>query len=68
MLDIGLPDGSGIDLIPRLRDASPKSRIVLVSARREADYGGRIIAARAEGFVEKAAFRHGVLESVLGSN
>lgn len=65
LLDIGLPDGSGLDVIGWLRQVSPSSRIVLVSARREEDYGGRIIAARADGFVEKAAFRMGMLEAVL---
>jgi DNA-binding NarL/FixJ family response regulator len=65
LLDIGLPDGSGLDLVPRLRESSPKSQIVLVSARHEADYGGRIIAARAEAFLEKASLREGTLEAVL---
>ena len=53
VLDINLPDGSGIDAVPRLRAASPKTRILLCTA--DASESRIIDALRsgAHGFAEK---------------
>jgi DNA-binding NarL/FixJ family response regulator len=32
ILDLGLPDGCGADLIPELRDANPRARAIVLSA------------------------------------
>jgi DNA-binding NarL/FixJ family response regulator len=54
LLDIGLPDISGVDLVAPLRAASPASRVILLSGRHASDFGDRVARAGADGFVEKA--------------
>ncbi|MEZ0239664.1 MAG: response regulator transcription factor [Chloroflexota bacterium] len=53
LLDIALPDGSGLDLVAPLRVAVPGVRVVLISSRRQSEFGGRIAASTADGFVDK---------------
>jgi DNA-binding NarL/FixJ family response regulator len=65
LLDVGLPDGDGIELVPSVRRASPGTVVVLVSGRREQDYGGRIAGSGADAFVEKAALVPGVIPALL---
>jgi DNA-binding NarL/FixJ family response regulator len=65
LLDIGLPDGSGLDLVARIRSAAPGSRIVLISSRRADDYGARLSAARADGFLDKTELTPNALRDVL---
>jgi DNA-binding NarL/FixJ family response regulator len=55
LLDIALPDGSGLDLVAPLRIAAPGARVVLISSRRQSEYGRRIEASTADGFVDKVA-------------
>lgn len=53
LLDVRLPDGSGVDLIPTLRKQSPETRIVMfTNAEEEAS---RALAAGATGFLSKDA-------------
>jgi len=56
LLDIALPDASGLDLIAPLRGAAPGARVVLISSRSRAEFGGRIARSGADGFVDKVAF------------
>ena len=65
LLDIGLPDGDGIDLVGPVRRASPGAIVVLVSGRPEQDYGGRAERAGADAFVEKSALLPGVIPALL---
>jgi DNA-binding NarL/FixJ family response regulator len=53
LLDIALPDGSGLDLVAPLRVAAPTARVVLISSRRRSEFGRRIEASAADGFVDK---------------
>ena len=39
ILDIGLPDGSGLDATAEIRAAAPATAVVLVSVRPATDYG-----------------------------
>jgi DNA-binding NarL/FixJ family response regulator len=55
LLDIALPDGSGLDLVTPLRVAAPGARVMLISSRRQSEYGRRIEASTADGFVDKVA-------------
>lgn len=66
VLDVGLPDASGLDIVERIRGCSPSSLIVLVSGRQAREYGARIADARADAFVEKARLMPGSLPELLG--
>lgn len=65
LLDIGLPDGSGLDLIARIRSAAPGSVIVLISSRQASDYGERLAIAGADGFLDKVTLSSSTLRDVL---
>ena len=53
VLDINLPDRTGIAAIPDIRRASPASRILLCTAFPTEDWIGEASSCGAEGFVEK---------------
>lgn len=55
VLDLGLPDTDGFDLLGRLRDRSPSTPIVVVSASDDTQSVRRTVAAGALGFVAKSA-------------
>ncbi len=65
VLDIGLPDGSGLDLVRPLRDIAPGTCVVLVSGRREDEYGGRVARSGADAFIEKMRLAPGVLRGLM---
>jgi two-component system response regulator EvgA len=65
LVDIGLPDGSGLELVRRIRTAAPGTRVVLISSRQAADYGARLAGAGADGFIDKAALTPTALRDVL---
>ena len=67
LLDIGLPDGSGLDIVGRIREIAPTAVVVLISGRPTSDYGGRVAAARADGFLDKATLTNGALDDLLDS-
>jgi DNA-binding NarL/FixJ family response regulator len=51
LLDIALPDLSGLDVAEQLRDAT--STVVLTSSRRPSDFGARLRRTSALGFISK---------------
>jgi DNA-binding NarL/FixJ family response regulator len=55
VLDIGLPGCSGLDAIGPLREASPKSRILILSTHDDQAYLRLALAAGAAGYVAKQA-------------
>ena len=65
LLDIGLPDGTGLDLVDPSRAVAPGVSIVLISSRRAADYGLRLASAGADGFIDKAQLSSDRLREVL---
>lgn len=54
LLDIGLPDGSGLDLVGPIRGVAPAAVVILISSRQASDYGDRISRSGADGFIDKA--------------
>jgi DNA-binding NarL/FixJ family response regulator len=67
VLDVGLPDVSGLDLIAPIRRLVPSARIVLISGRPATNYGGRIAEASADAYLEKGALAPGVFAALFDS-
>jgi DNA-binding NarL/FixJ family response regulator len=65
LLDIQLPDVDGFEVADRLLERHPGLPIVLVSSRDPAEYGTRIGASGARGFVAKADLSGAALERLL---
>jgi two-component system, NarL family, response regulator NreC len=55
VLDLNMPDGSSLPAIPRLRDASPATRIVVLTMQIEPAYAREALRAGASGYVLKEA-------------
>lgn len=67
LVDIGLPDGDGLELSKKLAAAVPSVRIVLVSADSDATTQARAREAGAVGFIAKSDLSCAVLDSLLQS-
>jgi DNA-binding NarL/FixJ family response regulator len=66
LLDVQLPDGDGFEAARRMLAVDRPPAVVLVSSRDAADYGGRIGASGAHGFISKADLSVSTLDAVLG--
>ena len=53
LLDISLPDGNGIELLPNLRRVSPESQIIMLSVHDHPEYVLRSVRAGASGYLRK---------------
>jgi DNA-binding response OmpR family regulator len=63
-LDLNLPDGTGFDLIPSIREKNKDSKIIIISA-----YDGHLETTKAEGFevtffVKKPFTKKDILEAI----
>jgi len=65
LLDIQLPDLDGFEVARRLLADGKAATVVLISSRDAADYGGRIAASGAAGFIAKAELSAARLEALL---
>ena len=67
LLDIALPDGDGIELTGRLREADGRGpTVVLVSSRDRSDYGSSLDTCGAAGFIPKDELSGRALSELLG--
>lgn len=55
LLDITLPDGSGLDAVPQLLRASPSTRLIMLSVHEEPAYVLQAVRSGAHGFLRKDA-------------
>jgi two-component system invasion response regulator UvrY len=55
LLDIGLPDGDGLDLLADLGKSAPKTRTLVLSGLGEEEFGKRALQAGAAGFIPKTS-------------
>jgi two-component system response regulator NreC len=55
LMDLGLPDGSGLDLTAELTNADPELRVLVVTMHERDDYLFRALRAGASGYVLKGA-------------
>ena len=63
LLDVALPDTSGFEVADQLR-ASP-SKVVLVSSRDPADFGSKVAASGAAGFIPKERLTTDAIRALL---
>jgi RNA polymerase sigma factor (sigma-70 family) len=64
LIDLGLPDGDGSDFIPELREASPQTQALVLSASLERVEIARAVEKGAAGFIHKSAGLDEVIEAV----
>jgi two-component system, NarL family, response regulator NreC len=55
ILDLNMPGGSGLELIPRMREEAPDTRIVVLTMQRDPAYARQALSAGAVGYVLKDA-------------
>jgi DNA-binding NarL/FixJ family response regulator len=65
LLDIGLPDIDGFDVVARIRAAGVDSAIVLTSTRDASDYGPLVTESGAEGFIAKSDLSGDALRALV---
>ena len=65
LLDIGLPDMSGLSVAERLTRESDPPAVVLTSTHDAADFGDRVASCGARGFVPKAALSGDAISALL---
>ncbi len=64
MLDLGLGDELALGALPRLREAAPATRILVLTSMPEDLYAERCLRAGADGFVSKSALSATLLDAV----
>jgi DNA-binding NarL/FixJ family response regulator/signal transduction histidine kinase/PAS domain-containing protein len=64
LLDLALPDGDGIALIPELRAASPRAQVLVLSANLDRAQTARAIDAGAVGALDKSAELDQVVDAI----
>ncbi len=64
ILDINLADGSGLELLTRLRGADAQARVVMFSMHADPAYASRALRSGAVGFVGKSASADELIEAV----
>jgi DNA-binding NarL/FixJ family response regulator len=67
LLDVGLPDISGIEVARSLRERQPDVAVVMISTHDRADYGELALASGARGFLSKLELSSQVLEALVES-
>jgi DNA-binding NarL/FixJ family response regulator len=65
LLDVGLPDMSGLTLAERLTSEPDPPAVVLTSTREEADFGDGVARCGARGFVPKASLSGEAISALL---
>ncbi len=64
LLDLGLGDELALAALPRLRDAAPRARILVLTSMPEDLYAQRCLRAGADGFVAKSALSDTLFDAV----
>ena len=64
LLDVGLPDGSGMDLCPRIKEKYPKINILILTYYTEYVIVSHILNNGASGYVLKSAMSEEIIEGI----
>jgi DNA-binding NarL/FixJ family response regulator len=67
LLDVGLPDASGLDVARDLCARDPEMAIVVISTHDSEDYRELALASGARGFLAKAGLSGAALEEIVGA-
>jgi len=65
MLDIGLPDGNGIDLCPKIKEKYPQVKVLMLTSYGELAAITRALDAGADGYVLKTSLPEELLDGIL---
>ena len=65
LLDVSLPDGSGIELCAKLTDLTGPPQIIVISSRDGAGFQAAALASGAIGFLAKSRFSAGRLATMI---
>lgn len=65
LLDLDMPSMGGLEALPLMREASPTSKIVVLSSFRREDYEGQVRAGGATGFLEKGITARRLVDELL---
>lgn len=64
ILDLNMPDGFGLDVLPRIRAASPNTKVLVLTMHSEQDTVRRSLAVGVHGFLNKIAEPEEVVNAV----
>lgn len=64
VLDLAMPGGGSVEAIPRIRQLSPKTRVLVLSMHDDASYLRAVISAGGAGYVTKRAADTELLEAI----
>ncbi|HEY7378942.1 MAG TPA: response regulator transcription factor, partial [Steroidobacteraceae bacterium] len=64
ILDIGMPDRSGIDILQQIRSVHDRTRVLVLSGYPERQYALNVLRAGASGFIEKGTAPEELLRAV----
>ena len=64
VLDVNLPDGLAVDLVPQLREEAPETEIVLLTMERDLTLARRALEAGAKGYLLKDSAHLELIEAV----
>jgi two-component system response regulator NreC len=64
ILDLNMPDGFGLDVLPRIRAASPNTKVLILTMHSEQDTVRRSLAVGVHGFLNKIAEPEEVVNAV----
>jgi len=65
LLDVGLPDVSGIEVSRQLHERAPELAVVVISTHEREDYGELALASGARGFLSKLDLSGKALEALV---
>jgi DNA-binding NarL/FixJ family response regulator len=64
VLDLTMPVMDGLEALPRIREAAPGARVIMLSAHGTNDMEARAVAAGASRYLEKTATTREIVEAV----